>query len=158
MKTYKGKFKPTNKHKYVGDVEKITYRSMWERQAMKWLDEHSGISEWNSEEVVIPYVCPTDNKVHRYFIDLYFKTTDGKRYLIEIKPKSQTKPPNTPKRQTRKYITESLTYLKNEAKWKAASEFAKDNGVLFQIWTEDTLKGLGIKIIDKAPKKRRKKV
>lgn len=146
---YRGKFTPKNKKKYVGDHTKIVYRSLWERQTFRWLDEHTNIVEWNSEDVVIPYVCPTDNKVHRYFIDLYFKTVDGKRYLIEIKPKKETKPPKKPQRQTKRFITETLTYHKNQAKWQAATEFAKDNGVEFQVWTEDTLKSLGIKILTK---------
>jgi hypothetical protein len=147
MKTYKGKYTPKNKEKYIGDYKNIVYRSFWERQTFKWVDENPNILEWNSEEVVVPYVCSTDNKVHRYFIDLYLKTKDGKRYLIEIKPKSQTAPPKTPKRKTKRYIQESLTYIKNQDKWKAASSFAADNNCVFQIWTEDTLKGLGIKII-----------
>lgn len=146
---YKGKYTPKNKNKYVGDHTKIVYRSLWERQTFKWLDDHPHVLEWNSEDVIVPYVCETDNKVHRYFVDLYFKTKDGKKYLIEIKPKKETKPPKKPKRQTKRFISESLTYIKNQSKWKAATEFALDNGAVFQVWTEDTLKGLGIKILTK---------
>ena len=144
---YRGKFTPKNKDKYVGDYTNITYRSLWERNTFRWIDANNDIVKWNSEEVVIPYRCATDNKMHRYFIDLWFKTKDGKTYIIEIKPKSQTTPPKSPARRTRKYISEAMTYAKNQSKWMAATEFAKDNGITFQIWTEDTLKGLGIKIL-----------
>ena len=144
---YKGKFTPKHPEKYVGDVKNIVYRSLWERNTFRWIDANTSIVHWNSEELVIPYVCGTDNKVHRYFMDLWFQTRDGKNYIIEIKPKRQTQPPKTPQRKTRRYIKESLTYVKNQSKWNAASEFAADRGWTFQIWTEDTLKSLGIKIL-----------
>ena len=144
--SYKGKFTPKNKEKYVGDSKQIVYRSLWERNTFRWLDTNSEIVAWNSEEIVIPYVCGTDNKVHRYFVDVWFKNKQGKTYLIEIKPKRELTPPKKGKRQTRKYISESLTYIKNQSKWKAAQEFALDNGWEFHIWTEETLKNLGIKI------------
>jgi hypothetical protein len=144
---YKGKFTPKNPQKYVGDVKNIVYRSLWERNTFRWIDQNSSIKAWNSEELVITYVCETDKKVHRYFMDLWFETKSGDTYIIEIKPKSQTQPPKTPKRKTRRYIKESLTYVKNQSKWKAASEFALDRGWHFEVWTEDTLKKLGIKIL-----------
>lgn len=147
MKTYKGKFIPKNSDKYVGDVKNIVYRSLWERNVFRWLDEHRDIIEWASEEIVIPYTCATDGKRHRYFIDVYFKSRDGQKWLIEIKPKSQTVPPKKPARQTKRYISETLTYAKNMSKWKAAEEFAKDNGCIFDIWTEDRIKSLGIKLL-----------
>ena len=148
MKTYKGKYKPKNLKKYRGDYTKITYRSLWERQTFRWIDGEPSIVEWNSEEVVIPYRCQTDGKMHRYFIDVYFKTAAGKKYLIEIKPDKQTRPPTSTKR-TKRFITESLTYIKNQCKWEAATKFASDNNCTFQIWTEHTLEGLGIKLLTK---------
>jgi hypothetical protein len=148
MKTYKGKYKPKNLKKYRGDYTKITYRSLWERQTFRWIDGESSIVEWNSEEVIIPYRCQTDGKMHRYFIDVYFKTAAGKKYLIEIKPDKQTRPPTGTKR-SKRFITESLTYIKNQCKWEAATKFASDNNCTFQIWTEHTLEGLGIKLLTK---------
>jgi|TARA_B110000503_G_scaffold110189_1_gene164938 hypothetical protein len=144
---YKGKYTLKCPKKYVGDPSKVVYRSLWERQTFRWLEDQDNIIEWCSEEVVVPYVCQTDRKVHRYFIDVYYKTKDGKKFLIEIKPKKETSPPKKTTRSSKRYITESLTYIKNMSKWKAATQFAKDNGCTFQIWTEDTLKSLGIKII-----------
>jgi len=144
---YRGKFTPKNPQKYVGDVKGIVYRSLWERNTFRWIDANANIVAWNSEEVVVPYICGTDNKVHRYYMDLWFKISDGKTYIVEIKPKKQTQPPKEPKRKTRRYIKESLTYIKNQSKWEAASEFAANRGWHFQVWTEDTLKSMGIKII-----------
>jgi hypothetical protein len=146
---YKGKYTVKDKSKYVGDPTKVVFRSLWERNTFRWLESQPNIVEWCSEEVVIPYICETDRKVHRYFIDVYFKTADGKKYLIEIKPKRETSPPKQGKRKTKKYLSEALTYIKNQSKWKAATEFAQENGATFQIWTEDTLKSLGIKTLAK---------
>lgn len=144
---YKGKFTPKHPEKYVGNVKNIVYRSLWERNAFRWLDDQSAIIEWNSEEIIIPYICGTDGKPHRYFMDLWFRTKGGDTYIVEIKPKKQTMPPKKPKRQTRKYLQESITYVKNQSKWEAATKFAQNNGWYFEIWTEDTLKQLGIKIL-----------
>ena len=87
---YKGKYTVKNKSKYVGDSTKVTYRSMWERQAMKWCESNPRIVKWNSEEVVIPYKCKTDQKLHRYFIDLFIEMDNGECILVEIKPKKHT--------------------------------------------------------------------
>jgi hypothetical protein len=146
---YKGRYKVKNPHKYIGDVNNVVYRSSWERAAFKWLDENEDIVQFGSEEIIVPYVCGTDNKVHRYFVDLFFKTKEGKMYLIEIKPKKELTPPKNPGKRTRKYIKESLTYVKNQSKWKAANEYALDHGMVFQVWTEETLKSLGISILGK---------
>jgi len=109
-----------------------------------WCDKTPEIIEWSSEEVVIPYVYDIDKKYHRYFMDLKIKTKDGKVRLVEIKPKRQTAPPARKNTRTKQYMSESLTYVKNQNKWNAAEKFAKDNGWTFEIWTEDTLKEMGI--------------
>jgi len=146
---YRGRYTPKNKDKYAGDPAGVVYRSLWERNTFRWLDANPDVIAWGSEEIVVPYVCGTDNKVHRYFVDLFFKTKDGKMYLIEIKPKKELTPPKNPGKKTRKYIRESLTYIKNQSKWKAANEYALDHNMVFQVWTEDTLKSLGITILGK---------
>jgi hypothetical protein len=145
--TYKGKYRPKNIDKYKGDHNDIVYRSLWERQTFRWLDENPQIVSWSSESIIIPYRCTTDKKIHRYFVDLKFTTIKGDTFLIEIKPKAQTKPPEIKSRKTKRYLKEVLTYMKNESKWKAAKEYALDRGWKFDIWTENTLKSLGIKLL-----------
>lgn len=140
---YKGKYKPRNPAKYTGDVTNIVFRSMWERYCFTWLDNNTQIKSWSSEEVVIPYYYDVDKKFHRYFVDLKYTTVEGKTFIIEIKPKKETMPPKRPDKSQR-YITESLTYVKNQCKWKAAERFAKDNNWVFEVWTEDHLTKLGI--------------
>ena len=72
---------------------------------------------------------------------------NGDCILVEIKPKKQTTAPKKPSRKTKKYINEVTTYIKNTSKWTAANDFAQHKGWKFQIWTEDTLKNLGIKLL-----------
>jgi hypothetical protein len=134
----------------MGDYTKVVYRSLWERQCFKWCENNPNVKAWNSEEVVVPYLSRADKRMHRYFVDLLVEMTSGEIFLIEIKPKIQTKPPVKPKRKTKKYINEVVTYVKNQDKWESADKFANHKGWKFQIWTEDTLKNLGIKLLKSA--------
>ena len=147
MATYKGRYNLKNTSKYDGDPTRVFFRSLWERQAFRWADECADVLKWSSEETVIPYICKTDNKPHRYFVDLKLTFKDGNTYLVEIKPKSQTVPPVQPSRKTRRYVTEVLSYIKNQSKWEAADAYAKDRGWQFQVWHEGTLKNLGIRLL-----------
>lgn len=142
--SYSGKYRPSNRQKYKGDPTNIIYRSLWERKFMVWCDKNENIVEWGSEEIVIPYISPVDNRVHRYFPDFYVRalTRDGRsqKFIIEVKPKAQCAPPKKQKRITKKFITEVKTYAVNEAKWKAAEEYCKDRRMIFKILTENELK------------------
>jgi len=140
---YSGRYKVTNKEKYRGDPGKVVYRSMWEKHCFKWCDISAEVLEWSSEEIIVPYYYDIDKKYHRYFPDLKIKMSNGKVYLIEIKPDKETRPPEG-KRKTKQYIGEGLTYIKNINKWEAAKSYAKDRNWEFQIWTENTLRNMGI--------------
>ena len=133
-------YKPLFPEKYAGDPTCIIMRSSWETRFASWCDKNPAVIKWSSEETIIPYRCPTDDKVHRYFVDfkIQIKTKDGllKTYLIEVKPAKQTQPPVYPGRNTQRYLTESMTFIKNQAKWKAATDWAKDRGYEFKIITE----------------------
>jgi hypothetical protein len=140
---YSGKFSPKNPTKYLGDPTNIIYRSLWERRVMVHLDENPGVMKWSSEEVVIPYLSPVDNRWHRYFPDFYVQTKNKQGMLesriLEVKPKSQAVAPKAKKRVTKQYIQEVMTYGINEAKWKAATEYCKDRNWKFMVITEDDL-------------------
>tara|TARA_B100001939_G_scaffold273930_1_gene241864 strand:+ start:400 stop:834 length:435 start_codon:yes stop_codon:yes gene_type:complete len=140
---YSGRYKPTNTRKYRGDIDKIYYRSSWERRFMVYCDRNDKIIEWGSEEVIIPYRSPIDGKIHRYFPDFYIKVKQQngsiKKMLIEIKPYNQCQPPQIPKRKTPKFINEVRTWGINKAKWKAANEFCLDRQMEFKILTEHEL-------------------
>ena len=140
---HKRKYTPINPEKYTGDPSNIIMRSSWETKFALWCDKNPSVIKWNSEETIVPYVCPTDNKWHRYFIDFKIQIRDKsgnlKTYLVEIKPDKQTRPPEVPSRRTKRFLLEAATYIKNEAKWKAATNFARDRGWEFIILTEHHL-------------------
>jgi hypothetical protein len=138
--SYKGKFKPKYPAKYIGDPTNVIYRSLWELRLMRYFDQHPSVLSWGSEEVVIPYRSPVDNRVHRYFPDFIVKMREatGKvsTMIIEVKPAAQTKEPIKKTEKSRRYINEVLTYGVNQAKWKAAEEFCRDRNWQFKIMTE----------------------
>ena len=146
---HQGKFKIKNPSKYLGDYNNVCYRSSWEFSIMMWCDNNSNILQWSSEELVIPYLCPTDNCYHRYFVDFTITFQNGQTYWIELKPEKYTKLPEKPKKTTKRYVTEVFQYVKNQAKWKTANEQAQQKNAIFQVWTEKTLENLGIKILGK---------
>jgi len=144
-KYHQGTFKPKNPNKYVGDVTNIYYRSGWERKFYNWLDIESTVLQWSSEELIVPYVSPKDGRLHRYFPDAWAKMQTRKGlqcFLIEIKPFAQTHVPKTPKRRTKRYLNEVMTYAVNDAKWQAARQFCSDKGWEFKIITEKELYGI----------------
>lgn len=143
-KYLQGKFTPMNPKKYNGDLNNIVYRSSWELAAFKFCDSTPQIVAWSSEELVIPYRCATDGRMHRYFLDLviWVRHPDGtkKKFIVEIKPASQlNKPRKTAKKKDETYLHECLTYAKNQSKWAAARKWAADNESDFIIWTEKEL-------------------
>jgi hypothetical protein len=137
---HKRLYKPLFPEKYSGDPTNIIMRSSWETKFANWCDKNPAVLKWKSEETVVPYRCPTDDKIHRYFIDfqIQIKQNTGlvKTYLVEVKPHKQTLPPVFPGKRTQRYLTESMTFIKNQAKWKAADNYAKDRGWEFKIITE----------------------
>jgi len=109
---------------YMNESEYPTYRSSWELKFMKWCDKNDNVEYWTSEAFPIPYISPKDGQKHRYFPDFLVKFKDGKKVLIEIKPKNQSNDPI------------------NLAKWEAARKFCEKHGLTFSVLTE---KELGIK-------------
>ena len=136
-------YKPSHPEKYLGNSNNIICRSSWERQFCRYCDVNPNIVKWASEEFSIPYISPVDGRRHRYYPDFLIEVKEKsgklKKYVIEIKPKKQTLPPIKKKRVTKGFITEAKTYAVNQAKWKAAVDFCKDNLIEFKIITEDEL-------------------
>jgi hypothetical protein len=142
--SYKGWFRPKNPKKYKGDATNVVYRSNWELRVMKHFDEDPNVLWWASEELVIPYRSPIDQRMHRYFPDFIAhvrqKTGKEKTIVIEVKPEKQTKKP-IQKRQPRRFLEEAATYAINQEKWRAADIFCQKEGWDFMVLTE---KDLGI--------------
>ena len=142
--SYKGWFTPKNRSKYKGDSENVVYRSSWELRVMKWLDESPSVIWWASEELIIRYKSPIDQKMHRYFPDfivrLKHKNDTESTVVIELKPQKQTVKP-VQKRKTNRFLQEAATYAVNQEKWRAADLFCKEHGWQFKVLTE---KDIGI--------------
>jgi|TARA_R110000744_G_scaffold37431_4_gene85783 hypothetical protein len=135
-----GIFTPSNQHKFIGS--KAVYRSGLELKFFRFCDNNPNVKKWGSENVVVPYISPLDKRAHRYYVDNYIEILEGKylkKYLVEIKPSKQTKPPTTKYRKRRHLLYEQRAYVVNQAKWEAARNYSKKNGCEFIILTEKEL-------------------
>jgi hypothetical protein len=136
-----GIFKPMNPQKFMGEY--AIFRSSYERRFFLWADKNPNVLEWGSEQIIVPYKSPMDNRIHRYYIDIYMVLKEGdqiKKYLIEIKPFSQTQPPKPSKKKKKETVLyENVQWQINSAKWESAKKFAQSKGAEFIILTENEL-------------------
>jgi len=133
----RGKFVPTRPDKYVGN-RSPTYRSSWEWAFMRFCDTNESILKWASEAVQIPYRDPTTNRNTVYIPDFFIQYVDknGKilTELIEVKPQNQTL-----LEKVGKNVNNQIQYVKNQAKWAAASNWCKGQGIRFRVLNEQDL-------------------
>lgn len=142
-----GEYRLQHPEKYIGKGTPI-YRSSYELRLMTWADSNKNVVKWCSECTPLKYYYPLDQKMHVYFPDIYaeiYNTNLKKieKYMVEIKPKKELSLPKKPKNKNakanRRYLTESATYVKNQQKWEAATNYCKEHGWIFKIITEDDL-------------------
>ena len=73
---------------------------------MVYCDRNDRILEWGSEEFFIPYRSPLDGKYidisQTFTLKVKTKQNTIKKWVVEVKPKAQTRPPRTPKRKNKK--------------------------------------------------------
>lgn len=140
---YKTKYFPKNPTKYIGNINTINCRSLWERKFCKFLDLNENVIRWSFETLKIPYVSPIDNNVHIYYPDFIVekknKTGEIQTLVVEIKPEKQTKQPSGKRKSKKSLINESITYSINLKKWEAAKEFCDKHSWKFVIITEKEL-------------------
>jgi hypothetical protein len=140
---YKTKYKPENPEKYLGNINSIICRSLWERRVCKFFDMNRNVIKWSSEELSIPYYSNVDNKWHKYYPDFLIEkiSSSNKKeiLLIEVKPKKQTEKPIRGKKKKKTYISECIQYEINQAKWKAAREYSNKKGWFFKVLTENDI-------------------
>ena len=128
----RGRYRPENPEKYNGNINRITYRSLWERRFMLYCDRSDQIFKWSSEELHIPYYYEGDDRWHNYYpdfvVELAVKDNDfltepvaGRTILVEIKPSFQCK------------------WKQNQAKWAAARKYCEEHGYEFRVLTEKEL-------------------
>jgi len=104
---------------------------------MQFCDLNENVLQWGSEEIKIPYMKPTDSRVHSYIPDFIMKYKDKagneRIEMIEIKPMKQsviTKKSST---------ADKIDVIINEAKWRSAQEFCARRGMGFRVLTEKEL-------------------
>lgn len=140
---FRARFIPSNPEKYVGDPENIWCRSSWEVTVCKFFDSRSDVLKWGSEEIIIPYLSPADNRVHRYFPDflVVYRDKDGCiiKEVVEVKPLHESDA------RFAKSDRSKDALMVNEAKWAAASLFCEERGMKFRVLTEKSIFHQGVK-------------
>lgn len=146
LKFSQGIYKVKNPEKYVGN-KLPTYRSSWEHTFMMFCDNNPSIQQWSSETIRIPYRDPLTGKHTMYvpdFLIVYIDKNMSKHAeLIEIKPANQTI-----QEKVGKNPYNQAQFVKNQAKWAAASAWCNQNNIKFRIINEHD--------IFHSPKKRNK--
>ena len=132
-----GIYTPKHPEKYIGN-HKPKYRSGWELTFMTFCDSNSNVIYWASESMKIPYRHPLTGKPTIYVPDFFvvYQNKFGKQIaeVVEIKPKKQS------------IIESKVASAKdravvaiNHAKWQAAVQYCKAQGLAFRVITEDDL-------------------
>lgn len=152
----RARFIPKNPGKYLGNPANIFCRSSWELSVCKFFDSHPSVFKWGSEEIKIPYIKPTDNRVHYYFPDfiVVYKDKEGNliKELVEVKPLKESVLTD------RSSNYDKLAIAVNHAKWAAAEAFCAANGMKFRVLTEQSIFAGGRKPANKTTKRTRSTV
>lgn len=131
LKFAKNFYKIKNPQKYIGTKNPL-YRSSWEMTFMMFCDNNPSIQEWASEPLRIPYRDPLTGKATVYVPDFLISYIDKNQKkhveLIEIKPKNQTFIEDVGKNEYNQ-----AQYIKNQAKWAAANQWCKKQGIKFRV-------------------------
>lgn len=137
LKFSKDFYKVRNPEKYVGTKPPM-YRSSWEMTFMLFCDNNPSIQQWASEPIKIPYRDPLTGKQTVYVPDFLIKYVDKNNKahveLVEIKPAKQTL-----KEKVGKNPYDQAQFVKNQAKWAAASNWCKNQGIRFRIINENDI-------------------
>jgi hypothetical protein len=134
LKFSKGAYKLKYPEKYAGSTAPI-FRSSWEVAVMRMCDENPSIEQWASEPIKIPYRDPLTGKQSLYVPDFLVTFVDRNQQkhaeLWEVKPANQQileKVGKNPYNQAQ--------FVKNQAKWAAASIWCRNQGIKFRILNE----------------------
>jgi len=103
------------------------YRSGWELEYMQYLDAEASVTTYTYEQVIVAYISNVrSGKLRRYFPDFLVEYSDGRKVLVEIKPKKR------------------LDQVKVQKKLTAARQWCEEHGATLEIVTEVELKALGL--------------
>ena len=102
--------------------KKIHYRSGYELEVYKCLEQMNSVVSFAGEPFGVPYWFQGEK--HQYFPDVMVQFADGHVEVWEVKPKSQT------------------SYEINDAKWTAAAKYCEARNWHFEVKTEYGIKEL----------------
>lgn len=132
-----GRFEMKNPDKYIGKKTPLA-RSSWEFVFMRMLDEHPGVEKWASESIQIPYRDPLTGRNTIYVPDFFIMYIDKNKKkhaeVVEVKPASQTL-----REQVGKSAYNQEQYIKNLAKWEAATAWCRQQGIKFRVINESDI-------------------
>lgn len=121
----------------TSEPQPIVFRSGWEQQFYKWMDETTAIYRCGVEIIKILYKDPIKNRMSYYVPDAYMEYLDDlkrpHKVLIEIKPLKETSLKET----SNGY--DKLMVAKNSMKWAAAIQYCKKRGIEFKVMHEHNL-------------------
>lgn len=111
----------------------IKYRSGWELEVCKFLDRCSNVLKYEYESIAIPYISNLKTgRLRMYYPDFIVHYSDGKKVIIEVKREDKLSNPKVMK------------------KTQAGKDWAKKNGMEYQLWTNNLI--LRIKISNQMAK------
>ena len=94
---------------------------------MQYLDADATVASYQYEQVCIPYTSNVrTGKLRKYFPDFLIEHTDGRKRLVEIKPKKR------------------VEQARVQKKLKAAETWCSEHGVTLEVLTEVELKLMGL--------------
>jgi hypothetical protein len=137
LKFAQGPYTPKNPDKYIG--AKVPYcRSSWETTFCMFCDNNPAVESWASEPIKIPYRDPLTGKQTVYVPDFLIKYIDKNQKshveMIEIKPANQMI-----LERVGKNPYNQAQYVKNMAKWSAATDYCKNRGIKFRVINESDI-------------------
>lgn len=150
-----GNFYPRHMEKCLNEKGDIVYRSKLERDFMVVCDNNPNVVKWASEKVVVPYFNSGKNRMARYFVDFFIELSDGRRFIIEVKPFKEAQVISDPsllakrmaksKAKATTLMIEAFNATQNKEKWEAAKKWAKDHTtpqhpMAFMVITEKDIK------------------
>ena len=113
-------------HVSAKSAEPIRYRSSWERIFAEYLDARDDVSSYSYEPYFVEYVSNVrTGRKRKYYPDFEVTMDDGKKILVEVKPKRK------------------LLGAKVRKKSAAALAFCQEREMSFLVITEDELRELG---------------
>lgn len=143
-KANEGFYRLINPDKYLGDINKVYYRSNLELNAFNFCDKNPYVIKWGAELFKIPYMKPMPDgsmKPSIYVPDIYVeylnKNKEYKKVLMEVKPEKFINKSKSKNRKTA--LVENYTYMVNMYKMEAAKKWCSKKGIEYRFTIEKNI-------------------